>query len=196
MLDYIKGEIVELTPAAVIVEAGQLGYIAHISLNTYSALNGLKQCKLYVYEAIREDAHQLFGFMEKRERELFLLLISVSGVGANTARMVLSSLATYELEGIISSGNANALKTVKGIGSKTAERIILDLKDKVKPSGIPVGQTSTQALPDSEVAKEAVSALVMLGFNQLASQKTVGKIVNGDPSLSVEQIIKNALKML
>ena len=196
MLDYIKGEIVELTPAAVIVEAGQLGYIAHISLNTYSALNGLKQCKLYVYEAIREDAHQLFGFMEKRERDLFLLLISVSGVGANTARMVLSSLATYELEGIISSGNVSALKTVKGIGNKTAERIILDLKDKVKPSGIPIDKTSAQTFSNSEVAKEAVSALVMLGFNQPASQKIVGKIVDGDPSLSVEQIIKNALKML
>ena len=196
MLDYIKGEIVELTPAAVIVEAGQLGYIAHISLNTYSALSGLKQCKLYVYEAIREDAHQLFGFVEKPERDLFLLLISVSGVGANTARMVLSSLATYELEGIISSGNSSALKTVKGIGNKTAERIILDLKDKVKPSGIPIGKTSVQTFSNSEVAKEAVSALVMLGFNQPASQKIVGKIVDGDSSLSVEQIIKNALKML
>jgi Holliday junction DNA helicase RuvA len=195
MLDYIKGEIVELTPASVVVEAGGVGYIAHISVNTYSVLNELKECKVYVYEAIREDAHQLFGFIDKRERELFMLLISVSGVGANTARMVLSSLAVYELEGIISSGNTSALKTVKGIGSKTAERIIIDLKDKIKPRDFPA--ESALSLPvNSEVAREAVSALVMLGFNQPASQKVVNKIVKENPALVVEQIIKNALKML
>ena len=195
MLDYIKGEIVELTPASVIIEAGGLGYIAHISLNTYSALNGLKETKLYVYEAIREDAHQLFGFIDKKERELFLLLISVSGVGANTARMVLSSLAVYELEGIISSGNASALKTVKGIGSKTAERIIIDLKDKVKVSEGTTTQTVLSA-PISETATEAIAALTMLGFNQMASQKVVNKIVKDNSGLTVEQIIKNALKMI
>lgn len=193
MLDYIKGEITELTPALVVIETGGLGYVAHISLNTYSALSTLKTCKLFVYESIREDAHQLFGFVEKRERELFLHLISVSGVGANTARMVLSSIAVYELEGIIVSGNAGALKAVKGIGSKTADRIILDLKDKVKISGI---ATSAQASALSETALEAVSALTMLGFNQLASQKTVNKIYSEKPTLSVEEIIKNALKML
>ncbi|MDR2087602.1 MAG: Holliday junction branch migration protein RuvA [Dysgonamonadaceae bacterium] len=194
MLDYIKGEIDELTPASVVIEVGGIGYLAHISLNTYSALTGLKNAKLYVYEAIREDVRQLFGFMEKRERDLFLLLISVSGVGANTARMVLSSLAVYELEGIIASGNSSALKTVKGIGNKTAERIIIDLKDKVK-----VGEAlnaQTQTAPVSEVAQEAVSALVMLGFNQPASQKVVGKITRENPGLTVEQLIKNALKML
>ncbi|MDR3220019.1 MAG: Holliday junction branch migration protein RuvA [Dysgonamonadaceae bacterium] len=195
MLDYIKGEIVELTPASVVIEVGGLGYIAHISLNTYSALNGLKSCRLYVYEAIREDAHQLFGFLEKRERELFLHLISVSGVGANTARMVLSSIATYELESIISSGNANALKTVKGIGGKTAERIIIDLKDKVKISG-ESATSSAAANPANEAAKEAVSALTMLGFNQLASQKIIDKIYKINPALSVEDFIKQALKML
>jgi Holliday junction DNA helicase RuvA len=195
MLDYIKGEIIELTPASVVVEAGGLGYIAHISLNTYSVLNELKECKLFVYEAIREDAHQLFGFIDKRERELFLLLISVSGVGANTARMVLSSLAAYELEGIISSGNTSALKTVKGIGSKTAERIIIDLKDKVKPRDYPSESPAAHHIY-SEIAKEAISALVMLGFNAPASQKVVGKIVKDNPALAVEQIIKNALKML
>ena len=195
MLDYIKGEITELTPASVVVEAGGLGYIAHISLNTYSSLNGLKDVKLYVYEAIREDAHQLFGFIDKKERELFLLLISVSGVGANTARMVLSSLAGYELEGIIASGNASALKTVKGIGSKTAERIIIDLKDKVKVSEGTMAQTLPSA-PVSEIATEAIAALTMLGFNQMASQKIVNKIVKDNPNLAVEQIIKNALKMI
>jgi Holliday junction DNA helicase RuvA len=195
MLDYIKGEIAELTPASVVIETGGLGYFANISLNTYSALNGLKSCKLYIYEVIREDAHQLFGFVEKRERELFLHLISVSGVGANTARMVLSSIATYELEGIISSGNANALKTVKGIGSKTAERIILDLKDKVKISA-ESSASHRSSDPASEAAQEAVSALTMLGFNQLASQKIVNKIHSDKPALSVEEIIKIALKML
>jgi Holliday junction DNA helicase RuvA len=194
MLDYIKGEIIELTPASVVIDVSGLGYIAHISLNTYSALNGLKSCKLYVYEAIREDAHQLFGFVEKRERELFLYLISVSGVGANTARMVLSSIATYELEGIITSGNSNALKAVKGIGGKTAERIIIDLKDKVKISGGATATLSSDAA--SEAAAEAVSALTMLGFNQLASQKVVNKIYMGKPTLSVAEIIKIALKML
>jgi Holliday junction DNA helicase RuvA len=194
MLDYIKGEIVELTPASVVIEAGGLGYIAHLSLNTYSALTGLKETKLYVYEAIREDAHQLFGFADKRERELFLLLISVSGVGANTARMVLSSIAFYELEGIIASGNSSMLKTVKGIGNKTAERIILDLKDKVKVSG---GANSHLSFaPLSEVANEAIAALVMLGFNQPASQKVVNKVTKENPGLTVEQLIKNALKAL
>ncbi|MDR0733179.1 MAG: Holliday junction branch migration protein RuvA [Dysgonamonadaceae bacterium] len=193
MFDYIKGEIAELTPASVVVETGGVGYLAHISLNTYSALSGLKTCKLFVYEAIREDAHQLFGFMEKRERELFLLLISVSGVGANTARMVLSSIAVYELEGIIASGNADALKTVKGVGNKTAERIILDLKGKVK-----AGETTASApgAPMGEAAQEAVSALVMLGFNQPASQKIVHKISADNPAATVEEIIKRALKML
>ena len=196
MLDYIKGEIVELTPASVVVETGGLGYIALISLNTYSALNGLKTCKLYVYESIREDAHQLFGFMEKRERELFMHLISVSGVGANTARMVLSSIATYELEGIISSGNANALKAVKGIGSKTADRIIIDLKDKIKLSGNYVSSSGSPTGASGAAAKEAVSALTMLGFNLLASQKVVARIEKDHPTFTVEEIIKNALKML
>jgi len=195
MLDYIKGEIIELTPASVIIETGGLGYITHISLNTYSALSGMQQCKLFVYEAIREDAHQLFGFVEKNERDLFLLLISVSGVGANTARMVLSSLAVYELEGIISTGNSSALKTVKGIGSKTAERIIIDLKDKVKPSAGTIESTGTTVV-QSETAKEAISALMMLGFNQPASQKVVNKLVKENTALTVEQVIKNALKML
>jgi Holliday junction DNA helicase RuvA len=193
MLDYIKGEIAELTPASVVVEVGGVGYFAHISLNTYSALTGVKTCKLFVYEAIRDDAHQLFGFVEKRERALFLHLISVSGVGANTARMILSSIAVYELEGVITSGNTNMLKAVKGIGSKTAERIILDLKDKVKISGV-ASSAPTSTL--NATAQEAVAALTMLGFNPLASQKAVNKIYTEKPTLSVEEIIKNALKML
>jgi Holliday junction DNA helicase RuvA len=195
MLDYIKGEITELTPASVTIEAGQLGYFAHISLNTYAALSEVKQCRLFVYEAIREDAHQLFGFVERRERELFLLLISVSGVGASTARMVLSSLALHELENSIATGNASALKTIKGIGSKTAERIIIDLKDKVKPGTGPDESANSLGLT-SETAQEAISALTMLGFNRPASQKVVTKLVKENPDLAIEQIIKNALKLL
>ena len=195
MLDYIKGEIIELTPTSVVVEAGNLGYFIHISLNTYTSLTNSKSCKLYVYEAIREDAHLLFGFLEKRERELFLHLLSVSGVGANTARMVLSSIPPAELENIIATGNATALKSVKGIGSKTAERIIIDLKDKIK---ITETLTSSQLIDPAseETAKEAISALVMLGFNQAASTKVVSKIWKEHPGFQVEQIIKNALKML
>ena len=196
MLDYIKGEIVELNPASVVLETGGLGYFMSISLNTYSALTTSKNVKLYVYEAIREDAHQLFGFIDKQERDLFLMLISVSGVGANTARMVLSSLSTYELSAIISTGNSNALKTVKGIGAKTAERIIIDLKDKVKLTGDAVLAGGEQSQLNSAAATEAVSALVMLGFNQVASQKVVGKISKEHPQYTVEEIIKNALKML
>jgi Holliday junction DNA helicase RuvA len=193
MLDYIKGEIVELNPASVVVETGGVGFVASISLNSYSALNGQKHCKIYVYESIREDAHQLFGFVEKRERDLFLLLISVSGVGANTARMMLSSVAVYELEAIIASGNASALKIIKGIGNKTAERIIIDLKDKIKLTG----KEGTNVLTvENTAGKEAVAALAMLGFNQAVSQKVIAKIIADKPSASVEEMIKIALKML
>jgi len=195
MLDYIKGEIVELNPASVVLEVGGLGYAVHISLNTYSALSEKKTAKLYVYEVIREDAHLLFGFTEQRERGLFLHLISVSGVGANTARMILSSLSVPELEAVISSGNSNALKTVKGIGAKTAERIIIDLKDKIKLSG-DFNSSEKIAIPVNQTANEAVSALMMLGFNQAASQKVVSKIVKDKPLSTVEEMIKMALKML
>ena len=195
MLDYIKGEIVDLTPAFVVVETGNLGFYAHISLNTYAALTTSKTCKLYVYESIREDAYQLFGFLEKKERELFLLLISVSGVGANTARMVLSSIPPKELETVIASGNSSALKSVKGIGGKTAERIIIDLKDKVK-TGEETASSHSSVTAMDEKQQEAVSALVMLGFNLPASKKIVNKIHQQTPGLTVEQIIKNALKML
>jgi Holliday junction DNA helicase, RuvA subunit len=194
MLDYIRGEIMELNPAWVVVEVKGLGYLAHISLNTYSTLQNQKEVKLYVYESIREDAHLLFGFIDKRERNLFLALISVSGVGPNTARMVLSSLSSSELEVIISSGNAGALKTVKGIGAKTAERIIIDLKDKIKLSEEIVGQQAVE--PVGKMPEEAVSALMMLGFNQVASRKVVNKIIKEKPQFSVEEIIKAALKML
>lgn len=192
MIDYIKGEVAELTPASVTIDNHGIGYFINISLNTYSALNGKKEARLYIYEAIREDAYQLFGFFDKRERELFLLLISVSGIGAGTARMILSSMAPHELENVIASGNADILKTVKGIGLKTAQRVIVDLKDKVKVTEDIGGAPAI----NSKLAEEAVAALVMLGFAQAASQKAVAKILKEKPDSSIEEVLKVALKML
>ncbi|SEF91571.1 Holliday junction branch migration protein RuvA [Parabacteroides chinchillae] len=196
MIEYIKGEIVELTPARMILECSGIGYEFNISLNTYSAYNGKSAGKIYVYEVIREDAHLLFGFAEKIERELFLLLTSVSGVGPNTARMILSSLPPSELIQVISTKNETALTAVKGIGAKTAQRILVDLKSKVKPvEGIAV--SSTSPVPgNTAIVEEAVAALVMLGFQKAASQKAVNTILKGSPMLAVEQVIKTALRML
>ncbi|WP_099463718.1 Holliday junction branch migration protein RuvA [Parabacteroides provencensis] len=196
MIEYIKGEIVELTPARMILECSGIGYEFNISLNTYSAYNGKSAGKIYVYEVIREDAHLLFGFAEKIERELFLLLTSVSGVGPNTARMILSSLPPSELIQVISTKNETALTAVKGIGAKTAQRILVDLKSKVKPvEGIAVSSTSS-VLGNTAIVEEAVAALVMLGFQKAASQKAVNTILKGSPMLAVEQVIKTALRML
>ncbi|BAG83660.1 Holliday junction branch migration protein RuvA [Candidatus Azobacteroides pseudotrichonymphae] len=196
MLDFIKGEIVELIPDSVIIETGNIGYMLFISLNTYFSLTKIKSCKLYIYEVIREETHQLFGFIDKKERQLFTHLISVPGVGANIARMVLSSLSVCELEEIIFSGNVSALQALKGIGNKTAERIIIDLKDKVKPDNIPSSDTIITNI-SSNITKEAITALITLGFSQSASQKVVNKIVsNNSSSTTIEQIIKKALKLL
>lgn len=196
MIDYIKGEITELTPTSVTVECNGIGYQANISLNTYSALNGQATTRLYIVESIREDAHQLFGFADKHEREIFLHLISVSGVGPGTGRMILSSLTSRELEAAIASENIAILQSVKGIGAKTAQRIIIDLKDKIKFTE----ESATVKVPatpsSSEAAQEAVSALVMLGFAKQASEKAVSRIAKESPSLSVEAIIKEALKRM
>jgi len=193
MIDYIKGEITELTPTAVTLETHGIGYYINISLNTYSKLTDRKEAKLYIHEAIREDAYVLFGFTDRQEREMFLLLISVSGIGAGTARVMLSSMNTQELANVIASGNADMLKTVKGIGLKTAQRVIVDLKDKIKNTGIEQTEMFAVSNPSAE---EAVAALVMLGFPQQASQKAVTKILKDKPDSAVEQIIKTALKML
>ena len=206
MIEYIKGELTELTPALATVEAAGIGYGLNISLNTFSAIQGLradgtgkKDVKLYVYEAIREDAHQLYGFVNKKEREMFLLLISVSGVGANTARMILSSLSVSELCNAISTNNERLIKGIKGIGLKTAQRIIVDLRDKIVALGIaeeiPVGG-QVSAPGNSQVKDEGVSALTMLGFAPAPSQKVVVAIMQEQPNAPVEQVVKQALKMI
>lgn len=196
MIEYIKGEIVELTPARMILECGGIGYELNISLTTYSAFNGKQTGKLFVYEVIREDAHLLFGFAERMERELFLLLTSVSGVGPNTARMILSSLPPKELVETIASKNEAVLTAVKGIGSKTAQRILVDLKNKVKSMEGLTPVDVVAAPSNGAVAEEAVAALVMLGFQKAASQKAVTSILKGSPAMAVEQVVKTALRML
>lgn len=199
MIEYIKGELAELTPALATIEAAGIGYGLNISLNTFSSIQGKKEVKLYVYEAIREDAHVLFGFATKKEREMFLLLITVSGVGANTARMMLSGLSVAELCNAISTGNARLIQSVKGIGKMTAQRIIVDLRDKIVSFGItdeiPMG--GQMAAPvNNQVKDEAVSALTMLGFAPAPSQKVVLQILQEQPDAPVEQVVKLALKMI
>jgi len=199
MIEYIKGELTELTPALATVEAAGVGYGLNISLNTYSAIQGKKDAKLYVYESIREDAHLLYGFVSKKEREMFELLISVSGVGPNTARMMLSSMSVAELCNAISTGNERLVKGIKGIGKMTAQRIIVDLRDKIVALGIadeiPAG--GTMAAPVNNAVKdEAVSALTMLGFAPAPTQKVVVAILTEQPDLPVEQVVKLALKQI
>ena len=204
MIEYIKGEVTEITPATVTLEtSGGVAYLLNVSLNTYTAVQGKKQVRLSVHEAIREDAWVLFGFATKEERELFLQLITVSGIGGNTARMILSALSPRELCDVIATGNDKLLKTVKGIGLKTAQRIIVDLKDKIKLLPSAAGMTSGDGeLPlagvgaTSAVMDEAVSALTMLGFPAAASQKVVMAILKEEPSAPVERVIKVALKRL
>lgn len=196
MIEYIKGDIAEITPAMAVIDCNGMGYGINISLNTYSAIQNQRNTKLYIYEAIREDAYVLYGFSTKQERELFLLLISVSGIGGNTARMILSALSPSELCGVISSGNDKLLKTVKGIGLKTAQRIIVDLKDKIATSGMETVNNQMFTAANSEIHDEAVAALTMLGFAQAASQKVVAAILKEEPGAAVEKVIKLALKRL
>jgi Holliday junction DNA helicase RuvA len=203
MIDYIRGELTELTPALAVVEAAGVGYALNISLNTYSAIQGKKDVKLYVHEALvtggRDDSFTLYGFAAKQERSLYRLLITVSGVGANSARMILSSLSPTELCNAISLGDERLLKSVKGIGLKTAQRIIVDLKDKIVSTGI------AQELPanggnvtmvNNDVKEEAVSALTMLGFSPAPSAKVVMAILQEQADLPVEQVVKLALKQI
>ena len=201
MIEYIRGGLAELSPATAVIDCNGLGYTVNISLNTYAAIQGKKECKLYIYEAIREDAYILYGFADKQERELFLLLISVSGIGGNTARMILSALSPAELVNVISTENTNMLKSVKGIGLKPAQRVIVDLKDKIKTGAAAAGSTMGSlggmlTAANAQVQEEAIAALTMLGFAQAPSQKVVLAILKEKPDAPVEQVIKLALKRL
>jgi len=193
MYDFIEGAIVERTPAYVVLLSGGTGFFIHISLYTYSKMPENGECRLYVHQVIREDAHLLFGFIEKREREIFRLLITVSGIGANTARLILSSMGPGDTEQAILEGNVYALQSIKGIGAKTAQRLIVDLKDKI-------GKGSRSAelfLPEcNTLREEALIALVALGFQKKQAEKIVGNIITKNPGFTVEELIKQALKML
>lgn len=193
MIDYITGKVTGLNPAFVVVECGGIGYNINISLNTYAALDKAVTCKILIHESIREDAHLLFGFATEEERELFRQLITVSGVGAGTARMMLSSVRPGDLREAITGGDVSTLKAVKGIGLKTAQRIIVDLKDKV---GKHVGSGEIIAFSDNTAREEALSALVMLGFARISAQKVVDNLLKETRTLPVEEIVRRALKLL
>ncbi len=193
MYEYIKGHIMESSPAHCVIETNGIGYFINISLNTYSQLQNQKEIQLYVLEQIREDAFNLFGFYDKAERSLFINLISVNGIGANTARMMLSSSSPAEIQEAIISGNVNLLKSIKGIGAKTAQRIIVDLTDKLGKE--PLDQKIFSET-NNTLKEEALSALVMLGFAKGSAQKVIDKILNTNPDYKVEEVIKQALKML
>lgn len=196
MIEYIKGAVAELNPAAAVIESSAgVAYRLNISLATFSAIEGKEQAKLLVHENIRDDAWVLYGFAEERERELFRALIGVSGVGAATAIIILSSMQGDELAAVITAGDAKRLKSIKGIGAKTAERIIVDLRDKIKLCG------ESSVLPlmtqqHSEAYDEAMAALVMLGFDRKASEKAISKIFEAEPQIKVESAIRKALSML
>lgn len=193
MIEYISGRIDSINPAAVVIEAGGIGYQLNISLTTFAAIEHEGSARLLVHEVLREDSHQLYGFHTAEEREIFVQLIGVSGIGANTARMILSSLTPSELAVVITSGDHTRLKNVKGIGTKTAQRVIVDLRDKIKPAGETLIQQSASR---GDVFDEALAALVMLGFPKPASQKVLGRIFDADPLVKVEAAIKKALAMM
>lgn len=193
MIDYISGKIAEATPATAVVDVCGIGYEVNITVIDYAILQSEREVKLYIHEAIREDAHLLYGFLTKKGRELFRLLIGVSGVGPNTARLILSSVTAEDLAAAISMGNDAVLKAVKGVGAKTAQRIIVDLRDKIK------GETTTllsQSLSGTETFEEAMAALTVLGFTRVQSEKALRKIFRSEPTIPVEEAIRKALKML
>jgi len=193
MIDYIKGIITQINPTFISLETGGIGYFINISVNTFSKLESKGEIRIFIHEVIREDSHQLFGFADDAERDVFRHLISVSGVGANTARMMLSSVSPDEIEKAILGSDVNLLKSVKGIGLKTAQRIIIDLKDKL---GKQAGSSEIFAFSDNTKREEALSALVMLGFAKSAVSKVLDRIVREEKNLTVEDLIKRALKNL
>ena len=193
MIEYIKGKITSLTPTYVIIESGGLGYFINISLSTFSRLENVEECKLLIHEVIREDANILYGFYQEEERYIFRMLISVSGVGANTARMMLSSVEARGIEKAILQSDVGMLKGIKGIGAKTAQRIIVDLKDKIGKSA-----DAAEIFTDegNTIREEAFTALVMLGFPKNSVNKTLDKLWRENRNLTVEQMIKKALNIL
>lgn len=199
MYEYIKGEVAELSPTYAVVEAAGVGYLINISLNTFSAIEGKEGVvQLYVHYVVREDAQLLYGFATKFERELFQHLISVSGIGATTARMVLSTFSPAEIKSIIMSDNAVALKSVKGLGIKGAQKIIVELRDKMLKLSTADGESGevVAVTASSATAEEALAALVMLGFAKASCKKVVADICKNSPESSVEEIIRLALKRL
>ncbi len=193
MYDYIEGKIIEINPAYAVLECSGIGYFVNISITTYTQIQSYKEIKLHMHMVIREDAHMLYGFFSKFEREIFRYLISVSGIGANTARMMLSSLSPDEIQRAIVSENVNLLKSIKGIGAKSAQRVIVDLKDKI---GKEAAGEEIFALKDNTMKEEALSALVMLGFSKSAVEKVLNKLLIEDQNVTVEDLIKKALKKL
>ncbi|MDR0436775.1 MAG: Holliday junction branch migration protein RuvA [Bacteroidales bacterium] len=196
MFAYIEGKISELTPTYVVVDCGGVGYLIHISLYTYAAIKDQTQAKILTHHLVREDAQLLYGFSSEHERKLFLHLVTVSGVGANTARMMQSSMSPQELTEAILSGNVNKIQSVKGIGAKTAQRVIVDLRDRLAKEDWGTNLSSAETTPTNATKDEALSALVMLGFNRIAAEKALQNILKINPNLSAELLIKEALRML
>ena len=191
MYEYIQGKISELTPTSLVIDNQGIGYYVSISLNTYSALSGKDKAIVFIHQIVREDAQLLFGFYNKGERDIFRNLISVSGIGPNTGRLMLSSLSPIEIKEAILSGNTTLLNSVKGIGAKTAQRIIIDLKDKIGKSEVSEDFLLSQSNTNRE---EALSALVMLGFTKNTVEKSLDKLLRGNPKAEVEDLVKQALK--
>lgn len=199
MIESISGRLASLNPAAAVVEtAGGVGYLLNITLPTFSRLEGAGEVRLLVHESVRDDAWVLYGFLDETERELFRALIGVSGVGAGSARLILSAIPAAELGAVIAAGDAKRLKAVKGIGAKTADRIIVDLRDKLRTAGLVAGADAAArpARQASAAADEAVEALVILGFPRPASRKAVDKLYADDPTLTIEAAVKKAMSML
>ncbi len=193
MYAFITGKITEKSPTCVVLDNHGIGYLVNITLNTFTAIGEKEEVKLYTHEQILEDAHNLFGFYSAKERDLFELLISVSGVGCNTARLILSSLTVSELSNAIANDDVRTIQAVKGIGAKTAQRIVIDLKDKLKKNDF---QSEIFAAPDNTIKNEALSALTILGFGKAAVEKALDKLMKQQPDATVETLIKEALKTL